>query len=123
MGVRAATGRTESFENARAAGESLGRGIREKLALGRTSVGILFAHVHIDHAALLDGIAQVLDIPIVGCTTYSEATEAGYTEESASLMVLTGDDLEVGIGVGENQREDPARAARQAIESARAGVA
>lgn len=101
MSVRAATSVSVRIHEPRVAGAELASEALGKLSLGKQSVGILFASIELDLPELLAGLRASLDIPIVGCTTYGEATSAGYTEASATLLILTTDDGELGIGLGE----------------------
>lgn len=85
-----------------AAGTDVAKRVKAALPLGARSVGIVFASVDTDLPALLAGIRTELDIPLIGCTTYGEATaEGGYTEQSVTLLVMTSDDAEFGLGLGE----------------------
>jgi hypothetical protein len=118
--LRAATASTEDLDDAFQAGQDLAQRILEKTALGGKSLGILFASIRFDHEALLRGIKSKLDLPIVGCTTHSEATEDGFFDDSASLVVLTADSLAFGIGLGEGISKNPDAAVTAACDAAAA---
>lgn len=118
MALGSASAVSENDENSYEAGEELARSILAKLKLQRRSVGILYATMAFDFAKLLSGLRAHLEIPVVGCTTYSNVTEAGYAEESAVLLVLTSDSLEVGVGLGEGLSRDAEAAAAAACEAA-----
>lgn len=118
MALGSASAVSENDENSYEAGEELARAILAKLRLQKRSVGILYATMAFDFERLLAGLKAHLDIPVVGCTTYSNVTEAGYAEESAVLLVLTSDALEVGCGLGEGLSRDPEVAVAAACEAA-----
>jgi len=116
--IRAATASSEDVHDALACGQEIAEGIRAKLPLGKHSVGILFASINFDVEALVRGVLSKLDVPLVGCTTHSEASDAGYFEDSAVLMVLTADTPCFGIGLGERLSTDIDSAVASACESA-----
>lgn len=119
MSIQSATGYSENIDESYEAGLEIGGMILEKISLQANSLGILFCHIEFDFAELLKGIREKLDIPIFGCTTAGEANSNGYFEESASLLVVTSDDLKIGMGVGENLSQDPEAAVLAAYTSAR----
>jgi hypothetical protein len=119
MSIQSAVGYSENIEESYEAGLEIGGMILEKMALQANSIGILFCHIEFDFAELLKGIREKLDIPIFGCTTAGEANSNGYFEESASLLVVTSDDLKIGMGVGEHLSKDPEAAVLAAYTSAR----
>ncbi|NUQ74062.1 MAG: FIST C-terminal domain-containing protein [Polyangiaceae bacterium] len=120
MSIRAAVAFSEDIDDPHRAGLDIAEQILTQLKLGPRSVGILFASIDFHAESLLGGIRERLPIPIVGCTTASEANSAGYFEESASLIVITGEDLAVGIGLGDDLTKDPASAVRSACDAATA---
>ena len=75
-----------------------------------------------DLEELLRSVQEHIDIPIVGCTTYSQATEEGYCEEAATLLVLTSDEFEAGIGLGQGLSRDMEAAVTQACDTAGRGL-
>lgn len=119
MSIQSATGYSENIDESYEAGLEIGDMILAKIALQANSLGILFCHIDFDFAELLKGIREKLDIPIFGCTTAGEANSNGYFEESASLLVVTSDDIKIGMGVGENLSKDPEAAVLAAYTSAR----
>ncbi|HEX2570407.1 MAG TPA: FIST N-terminal domain-containing protein [Polyangia bacterium] len=121
MALRSASAVSEN-EDSYEAGEELARAILAKLELQRRSIGILYATMEFDFEKLLAGLKTHLDIPVIGCTTYSNITEAGYAEESAVLLVLTSDSLEVGCGLGEGLSRDAEAAVAAACEAAQRGL-
>jgi len=101
VSIRAATAVSEKTYDGRGAGVDVARRVKAELPLAARSVAIVFAAIDVDLPGLLAGIRSELDIPLIGCTTYGEATAEGYTEQSVTLLVLTSDDAELGIGLGE----------------------
>jgi hypothetical protein len=120
MNVQAATGSSEAIEDAFAAGREAAAQALEGVTLGARSVALLLASIELDLAEVLRGVRSVLDVPVVGCTTYSEATDRGYFDDSVSLLLLTGDDLRFGVGLGEGVSADPEGAVARAWAEARA---
>jgi class 3 adenylate cyclase len=120
MSIRAAVAFSEDIDDPYKAGLDIADQINAQLKLGARGVGILFASIEFDAELLLRGIRERLSIPLLGCTTASEANSAGYFEESASLIVLTGEGISIGIGIGEGLTQDPARAVRAACDAASA---
>jgi len=119
MTLRAVSVASENIEDARAAGVEVAEAALAQTSLAKRSVGILLASIEVDREKLLEGIRSKLDVPIIGCTTYSEATHAGYTEDSVTLFLLTSDTLEIGIGLGENLIYDIDGAVTKAWDDAR----
>jgi hypothetical protein len=120
MAIRSAVGYSENIDEAYEAGLEIGDMVLEKIKLQAHSAGILFCHIDFDFGELLRGIREKLDIPIFGCTTAGEANNDGYFEESASLMVITSDDIKIGVGVGENLSQNLEAAVFEVYASARA---
>src|SRR5258708_10025028 len=120
MPIQSAVAYSENVDEPFEAGVEIGESIRQQLTLKAKSVGVLFCNIDFDPAELLRGIATKLSVPIIGCTTGNEANNHGYFEESASLIVITGDDLQVGMGMGSALDQDLGKAARQAYSAARA---
>ncbi len=108
--VLAATGSSEaledSFEAGREAASTALDGLKgAPLAAGR-SVALLFASIAFDLAEVVRGMRSVIDAPIIGCTTFSEATERGFADDSVVVMLLAGDGLAVGWSVAEGLADD-----------------
>lgn len=118
MSIRAATATSEDVEDGFAAGQEIAGGAREKLALGKHSVGILFASIRFDVGELVRGVRSRLDVPLIGCTTHSEGSDAGYFEDAAVLMLLTSDEPCFGVGLGEDLSANVDVAVAAAHESA-----
>lgn len=120
MTMQSAVGYSENIDESYEAGLEIGDMILEKIELKSHSIGILFCHIDFDFAELIKGIREKLDIPIFGCTAAAEANSDGYFEESASLVVITSDEIKLGFGVGENLSQDPEAAVSAAYTSAQA---
>jgi hypothetical protein len=120
MPIQSAVAYSENVDEPFEAGVEIGESIRQQLVFKDKSVGVMFCNIDFDLAALLRGIATKIDIPIIGCTTGNEANNYGYFEESASLVVITGDNLQVGLGMGTALDQDLGAAAHQAYTAARA---
>jgi len=118
MAILSATGVSECLEDSLEAGREAAAMIKERLALAANSVGILLCSIEFDLAEVIKGVRLELDIPLIGATTYSEATSDGYFEDAVTLMVLSSDALQIGLGVGENLGENPQAACREAWEQA-----
>lgn len=116
--LRAATASSEDVHDAFAAGQEIAERVREKLPLGKHSVGILYASIRFELDALVKGVLSKLDVPLVGCTTHSEGSEEGYFEDSAVLMLLTSEHPCFGVGLGEGLGTDVETAVGAACESA-----
>jgi class 3 adenylate cyclase len=122
MSIRAAVAYSEDIDDPYRAGLAIADQINAQLKLGPHSVGILFASIDWSAEPLLRGIRERLSVPILGCTTASEANSAGYFEESASLIVLTGEGIAIGIGLGEGLSKNPAGAVQAACDAAFASL-
>jgi hypothetical protein len=118
MSIRAAVAFSEDIDDPYRAGGEIAAQINAKLKLGPRSIGILFAAIEFEPEPLLRGVRERLPIPIVGCTTASEVSNGGYFEESASLLVLTGEGFAVGTGLGEGISRDPQAAVKAACDAA-----
>lgn len=120
MGVQSAIGYSINVDEPYGAGIEIGEMVLKRLDLRASSIGILFANIDFNFEKLLKGIYEALNIPLIGCTTASEANNGGYFEESASLMVITSDDLKIGLGIGRDLSKDHEKAVCSAHEAARA---
>jgi hypothetical protein len=120
--LRCATGYSEALEDSFAAGQEAAEMARGRLRLGARTVAVLLCSVEFDLAEVLRGVRAVLDVPLLGCTTYSEGTEDGYRDDSVSLLLLSGDGLEFGLGLGEHLAADAPGGAAAAWDAARAAL-
>lgn len=118
MPLQSAVGYSENLEDSYAAGLEMAQTILNCLKLQKNSVGILFCNIHFEFAKLLQGISEELPIPVVGCTTAGEVNSRGFFEESASLIVLTADDISFGLGIADHLSVDAEKAVRHACENA-----
>ncbi len=119
MSIQSVTACSQSIDEAYEAGLEIGDMVLEKIELKAHSVGLLFCNIDFDFAELLKGIREKLDIPMIGCTTSGEANDQGVFEESASLTVMTADDVKFGIGIGQDLNKDPEKAVQTAYASAK----
>jgi class 3 adenylate cyclase len=101
MTIRAATAYSEDVEDGFLAGQQIAEQTRAVVAPGKHSVGVLFASIRFDLDALVRGVRSRLDVPLVGCTTHSEASDEGYFEDAAVLLLMTSDEPAFGVGLGE----------------------
>ncbi len=118
MPLQSAVGYSENLEDSYAAGLEMARTVLSHLTLQKNAVGLLFCNVHFEFTELLQGIGQELPIPLVGCTTAAEVNSQGFFEESASLIVLTADDVSFGLGIADKLSVDAEKAVRYACDSA-----
>jgi hypothetical protein len=83
--------------------------------------GILVAATNFDHAEVLAQIqATFPGLPVIGATTNGEISSVlAFQEDSLSLMLLAGEGLEIGVGLGENVIQDPLAAVTAAIATAK----
>lgn len=93
---------------------------RRQLGDAQPSAAVVFAGVHVDHEAVLAGLRAAFDdIKIIGGTTDGELSSVeAFQEDSVTAMFFAADRVEFATGVGLGVREDPARAAREAVEAA-----
>ncbi len=120
MRIQAATGSSEALEDGFVAGREAAAQALGGVERGARSVVVVLCSVMFDLEAVLRGVRSVIDAPVVGGTTYSEATDAGHTDDSVSLLLLTGDDLRFGVGLGEGLAADPQAAVDAAWSAAQA---
>lgn len=118
MPIQSAVGYSDNLNESYEAGLEICERILQKMDLQANSIGILFCHIDFNFDQLLKAIADKLDIPVIGCTTATEANDAGYFEASASLMVITGEEIRIGLGMGQELSKDPKWAVREAYQSA-----
>lgn len=113
--MRAIVGHSEEIDTVEAC-EELVRQCAGQLGSEKPRAGLLFASVEYDHAAILAHLARRWPgLALVGATTDGEvSSRAGYTADSALLVLLAGDDFEAEVGLGLELAADPARAVAQA---------
>jgi hypothetical protein len=122
--VVAATGASEALEDSHAAGREAAAmalaGVGDVAPSPGRAVALLFVSIAFDLAEVLRGVREVLGVPVVGCTTYSEATERGFCDDSVAVMLLCGDGLRVGYAVSESLADDVGGAVSRAWAAAAA---
>ncbi len=98
--------------------------IRQQLGAIFPDVAIVLAGIEFDHRLMLREIlAAFPGVRIVGCTTAGDfSSSLSLSEYSISLMVFQSDELEFNVGIGRNVTEQPAQAARDAVQEAREGL-
>jgi hypothetical protein len=86
------------------------------------SAGLLFAAIDFDHQALLCGITRAFPgIELIGCTTDGEfSSELGFREDSATLILLASDTVDIRAGVGRGLKANMPEACRTAVATAQA---
>ncbi|MCA9489074.1 MAG: FIST C-terminal domain-containing protein [Myxococcales bacterium] len=85
---------------------------------GRAPVAALvYAGIGMDHAGLLRGIAKVWPgLPTIGCTTDGECSSTlCFSEDSAVVLLLTGEGLRVRTSVAQGLAADTAGTVRRAV--------
>jgi hypothetical protein len=121
MSLCAVSGHSELLEDSFAAGKEAIANALAHGALPAKRVIIVFVGAQFDVAEVARGVRSVSDAPLIGCTTLGEATDAGYTTDSVSVLVLASEHMELGLGVAEDLSKDPRGAVKRALEAARAG--
>ncbi len=86
--------------------------------------GVLIASIEHDFGILLDAIlTRWPDLELIGCTGDGEISSvAGAADDSVALMLFQSDRVAFRTGVGYRVSEDPERAVRQALTTAREGM-
>jgi hypothetical protein len=117
----AAVGHSEDTEATAVANELVDRCIAQ-LGTVVPKAGLLFAAIDFDHQELLDQIDRRLPgLELIGCTTAGElSSEMGFREDSATLILLASDTVDLTTGVGLQISRDLPGACRAATESAKA---
>jgi class 3 adenylate cyclase len=97
-----------------------------QLAGVRPHLGILYASGDFVHQRILDAVHERfpgLGKNLIGCTTRGDISSlCGFSEDSVTLMLLSSEVVSMSVGLGRNCSQDPARAIREALEEARAGL-
>jgi len=88
------------------------------------SAGLLHVAWDADHAGLVETIrARYPGIRLAGASTAAEMSSViGFAEDSVSLALFASDDVQIGTGLGRHVDLDPAAAATEAVDAARAGA-
>jgi len=86
--------------------------------------GILFCTIDLEHEELVQGIDDVWPgIALIGCTTDGEfSSRLGYRDDSAALILLGSDSVDIAAGLGRDVSKDIAAACAQAVAMASAKI-
>jgi hypothetical protein len=117
----AVVGHSEEVD-AKSAAEEIIDQCRARLDGTAPSAGLLFAAIDFDHEVLLYEIDRAFPgLELIGCTTDGEfSSELGFREDSATLMLIASNTVDITAGVGRGLRADVAGACRSAVEAAKA---
>lgn len=97
--MKSAIAITSEIDNLEAASEELVSKIKEKLAFGKTSVGMVYCDADVNVAELGGLLHKKLGIDIVGLTTTAFIERfSGYSDMGIVLSVITGDDINIAVG-------------------------
>lgn len=99
--MRSAVAISYELDDPAEAAVQLAGSIREKLALGKSSAGILLCDADTDGAALTGELKKALGFEIAGMTTLAVLESAGHHESAVVLTVLTADDCGFFAAVSE----------------------
>ena len=105
--------------HAGAAMQEILQSCEEQLNGRHPQAGFFFAALDFDHKTCIEKIHEKYpDIQLIGCTTDGEASShRGYQEDSACLMLIASDKIEVSACVARNVSENPKMAIQQAFSS------
>ncbi|MFB6208476.1 MAG: FIST signal transduction protein [Candidatus Nanohaloarchaea archaeon] len=98
-----------------------GKEIAEKIdqETGNPGLAFVFSSEKLADEELLKGIKEVLgDTTVIGTSTGGELTDQGISTGTAVMMAIEADDLEVGVGIGENISDDNRKAGMTAAGKA-----
>lgn len=84
------------------AGNELIEKISKRLELKRYSIGVLFCSSTVDATDIVKVIDNKLGIPVIGCTSSGEISNDGYSDDSATFMIITSDKNRFYHGIIEN---------------------
>jgi hypothetical protein len=86
--------------------------------------GILFCTIDLEHEELVRGIDDAWPgIALIGCTTDGEfSSRLGFRDDSAALILLGSDTVEITAGLGRDVSKDIAAACAQAVAMASATI-
>lgn len=120
--MRSAVAITGEMDDMKRAADELSSGVLCSLPLPDRSCGIVFCDSEMDSRALMAGLKEKLQIPLVGCTTLACLDrQNGFQEMAATLIVLTADDVRFALSLSDpltsqNAGEAIARAWRRGME-------
>ena len=112
------------IEDLSVAVKELAAGIREKITLDKSAVGIVYSDADVDVGELGDRLHKELGIEIVGLTmTALIERNNGYCGMGIVLTVITGDDVCFAVGsAGGLDKDNYSECIRDAYANARAGL-
>ena len=103
--------------DSRAAGADLGRSVREHFGGQAADAVVMFASAEHDYDALLQALSQEAGTQLIaGSSSAGEFTHQGRGEGQVSALAIRSSDIRFSVGLGRGVTQDPAEAARQAIE-------
>lgn len=104
--------------------EELLQQCRDELGERIPQAGILYCTIDLEHDQLLRGIDDAWPgIALIGCTTDGEfSSRLGFREDSASLILLGSDTVEITAGLGRDVSKAIAVACAQAVAMASATI-
>jgi hypothetical protein len=90
---------------------------RDELGERVPQAGILYCTIDLEHDRLVQGIDDAWPgIALIGCTTDGEfSSRLGYREDSAALILMGSDTVEITAGLGRDVSKDITAACAQAI--------
>lgn len=106
--------------DSRAAGTELGRSLRERFGGAAADAVVVFASAEHDYDRLLQALSQEAGTEVIaGSSSAGEFTHQGRGEGQVSALGILSTDMKFAVGLGQGVTQDPAKAARQAVESFR----
>jgi methyl-accepting chemotaxis protein len=103
------------LKNTREAAGTAAREAVARLAGAKATYGFAFVSPNHDLAAALDAVRSVCpDVPIVGCTTAGEITEAGLVHGGVALMLVSAN-ATVSVAFASGMKADPKRASEALV--------
>ena len=107
-----------NLEDSLAAGEELGRAIRQKLAGERPDAVIVFASSRYDYEPLLQGLSGSCSPRILmGSSSAGEFTHTSFDEGTACALAFRSDEMCFAAGVGRGLHEDRKSAAKAIVST------
>jgi hypothetical protein len=97
---------------------------REDLGGRIPQAGILLCTIDLEHEELVQGIDDAWPgLALIGCTTDGEfSSRLGFRDDSAALILLGSDSVEITAGLGRDVSKDIAAACAQAVAAASATI-
>ena len=118
-----AIGHSDDVDSIDAISEVLNQCKRE-LGSDKPKAGILFSAIDYDHDKILKFISKKYPkLKLIGCTTDGEISSIlGFKDDSITLLLLSSDSIEFGVGLGKNLSKDMNKACRNAVVQAKKGL-